>query len=115
MRHLHLPNMAGALWSRLASTFFAAGSLELVIHLLLMSVVVKLSAGRRWAGIAVAALVFVLFLVSGLTGQSATIIALSIAMNGIVGVGVGVIYARYGFEYVMFCHATGHILAVGLA
>lgn len=80
-----------------------------------MSVVVKISAGRLWTGIAVAAFFFVLFHVSSLGGESATVISLSVVMNGIFSLGLGVIYARYGFEYVLFCHATGHILAVGFA
>jgi hypothetical protein len=29
-------------------------------------------------------------------------------------VGLGLIYARYGFESVLLCHAVGHILAVTL-
>jgi hypothetical protein len=115
LRFLNLPNLAGPLWSRLASTFFAAGSLEIVVHLLLMSLVVRLTAGRRWTGIAVATIFFVLFHVSGLAGQSATVFALSIAMNGFFGLGLGVIYARYGFEYVVLCHATGHALSVAFA
>jgi hypothetical protein len=111
LKFLHLQNLAGPLWSRVASTFFAAGSLELVVHLLLMSLVVRLS-GRRWTGIAVAAIFFVLFHAGGLAGESATVLTLSVVMNGVFAMGLGVIYARYGFEYVLFCHATGHLLAV---
>lgn len=84
LKSLQLPNMAGALWSRLASTFFAATA-------------------------------FVLFHASGLAGQGATLIALSVVMNGVFGIGLGVIYARYGFEYVLLCDATGYMLAVGFA
>jgi hypothetical protein len=115
LRYLNLPNLAGPLWSRLASTFFAAGSLEIVVHLLLMSLVVRLTAGRRWTGIAIATIFFVLFHVSGLAGQGATVFTLSVVMNGLFGLGLGLIYARYGFEYVLLCHATGHILSVGFA
>lgn len=115
LRSLHVPNFAGPLWSRVASTVFAAGSLELVIHLLLMSLIVRLTRGRRWTGIAAAALAFVLFHASGLVGQSTTLVELSVLMNGLFGVGLGVIYARYGFEFVLLCHAVGHILAVSLA
>lgn len=115
LKYLKLPNLAGQLWSRLLSTFFAAGSLELVVHLLLMSVVVKLTAGRRWTGIVAAAIAFVLFHVSGVVDQSTAVITLSVLMNGLFALGLGVIYARYGFEFALLCHATGHMLAVGFA
>jgi hypothetical protein len=115
LRTLHLPNLAGPLWSRIVSVFFAACSLELVIHLFIMSLVVRMTGGRRWTGIVVAAIFFVLFHASGLPGQSATVITLTLLMNGIFGLVLGVIYARYGFEYVMFCHGVGHVLAVSLA
>lgn len=115
LRHLRLPNLAGPLWSRLASTLFAAGSLELVCHLLLMSLIVRLTAGRRWTGVLGAAIAFVLFHASGAADQGVTVIVLSILMNGLFGLGLGAIYARYGFEYVLFCHAVGHMLAVGFA
>lgn len=115
LRYLHLPNLAGPLWSRLASTLFAAGSLELVVHLLLMSLIVRLTAGRRWTGVLAAAVAFVLFHASGVADQGAAVIALTVLMNGLFGLGLGAIYARYGFEYVLFCHAVGHLLSVGFA
>ena len=114
LRSLHLPNLAGPLCSRLASTLFAAGSLELVVHLFVMSLIVKLSS-NRWTGIVAAAIAFVLFHVSGIAGQGATIIALSVLMNGLFALGLGVIYALYGFEFVLLCHAVGHALTVTLA
>lgn len=112
LRSLHLPNLAGSLWSRIASVFFAAGSLELVIHLLVMSLVVRITHGRRWPGIVVAAIFFVLFHASGLVGHSTTVITLALLMNGMFALGLGLMYARYGFEYVLLCHAVGHVLAV---
>jgi len=115
LRSLHLPNLAGPLWSRIASVFFAAGSLELVVHLLTMSLVVRISLGRRWAGIVTSAILFVLFHAIGLSGQSVTVITLTLLMNGIFALGLGVIYARYGFEYVLLSHAIGHVLAVTFA
>lgn len=115
LRALHLPNLAGPLWSRIVSVFFAAGSLEIVIHLFIMSCTVKAAQGRRWAGIVVAALFFVLFHASGLPGQSAIVITLTLLMNGFFGLGLGLLYARYGLEYVLLCHAVGHMLAVSFA
>jgi hypothetical protein len=53
---LHLPNLAELLWSRIVSVFFAAGSLEVVVHLF----VVRITKGRRWSGVVVAAIFFVL-------------------------------------------------------
>lgn|GEM_PF-2399468 len=108
------PNLAGPLWSRVASVFFAAGSLELVVHLLIMSAVVRLARGRVWLGILVSAIVFVAFHVMGLQGQSASLIAASALLNGVFGLTLGFFYARYGFEYALLSHAVAHILAVTL-
>jgi hypothetical protein len=115
LRYFHQPNLAGPLWSRVASVFFAAGSLEIVVHLLIMSMVVRLVLGRIWVGILVAAVFFVVFHVAGLTGQSTALVASSVLLNGVFGVGLGLLYARYGFESVLLCHAVGHILAVTFA
>ncbi len=115
LRALHLPNLAGPLWSRIVSVFFAAGSLEIVIHLFIMSCTVKAAHGRRWVGVVVAALFFVLFHASGLPGQSAAVITLTLLMNGFFGLGLGLLYARYGLEYLLLCHAAGHVLAVSFA
>jgi hypothetical protein len=115
LRTLHLPNLAGPLWSRIASVFFAAGSLEIVVHLFIMSLVIRITRGLRWTGIVVAAIFFILFHASGLPGQSFTVVTSSLLMNGTFGLGLGVIYARYGFEYLLLCHAIGHVLAVVFA
>jgi len=63
----------------------------------------------------IAAIFFVLFHASGLPAQSFTVVTLSLLMNGIFALGLGVIYARYGFEYVLLCDAIGHVLAVSFA
>jgi hypothetical protein len=115
LHSFHQPNLAGPLWSRIASVFFAAGSLEIVVHLLIMSMVVRLARGRTWVGILIAAIFFVTFHAAGLTGQSVALVAASVLLNGIFGLGLGIFYARYGFESVLLCHAIGHILAVTLA
>ena len=115
LHYFHQLNLAGPLWSRIASVFFAAGSLEIVVHLLIMSMVIRLVRGRIWVGILVAAFFFVAFHVMGVAGQSAALVAASVLLNGVFGLGLGLLYARYGFESVLLCHAVGHILAVTLA
>lgn len=115
LHYFHLPNLAGPLWSRIASVFFAAGSLEIVVHLFIMGMAVRLARGRAWVGILVATLFFVAFHAAGLVGQSAALVTLSVLLNGIFGLGLGIFYARYGFESVLLCHAVGHLLAVTLA
>jgi len=115
LRYFHVPNLRGSLLSRVAIVFFAAGSLELVVHLLIMSMAVRIFRGRIWAGIVVAAIVFVGFHATGLAGQSVALIMASILVNGTFGLALGLCYAKYGFEYVVLCHATAHILAVGVA
>jgi hypothetical protein len=115
LHYFHQPNLTGPLWSRIASVFFAAGSLEIVVHLLIMGMAVRLARGRTWVGILVATLFFVAFHATGLAGQSAALVTSSVLLNGIFGLGLGVFYARYGFESVLLCHAVGHLLAVSFA
>ncbi len=114
LHSFHLPNLSGPLWSRIASVFFAAGSLELVVHLFIMSAVVRLGRGRVWLGILVSAIFFAAFHVAGLQGQSASLIAASALLNGVFGLALGFFYSRYGFEYALLSHAVAHILAVTL-
>src|SRR5579859_8540 len=109
--HFHLPILAGSLWSRMASVFFAAGSLEIGVHLLIMSLVVRLS-GKVWMGIVAAAIAFVIFHATGLAGQSIELVTASLLLNGALGLVLGALYARYGFEYLLLCHAVAHVLAV---
>jgi hypothetical protein len=115
LHYFHQPNLAGPPWSRIASVFFAAGSLEIVVHLLIMGMAVWLARGRTWVGILVATLFFVAFHAAGLAGQSAALVTSSVLLNGIFGLGLGMFYARYGFESVLLCHAVGHLLAVSFA
>lgn len=115
LRYFHQPNLGGSLLSRAASTLFAAGNLEIVVHLFIMSLVVWLARGRIWVGIWVSALFFLAFHISGSLGQSASLLAASIVVNGVFGLLMGLLYARYGYEYVMLGHAVGHLLAVTLA
>jgi hypothetical protein len=115
LHHFNLPNLPGSLWSRMASVLFAPGSLEVVVHLLIMSLVVRLTRGKVWMGVVVAAVVFVIFHATGLTGQSIGLVAASILLNGALGLVLGALYARYGFEYLILCHAVSHVLAVTFA
>ena len=80
-----------------------------------MSMVVRVTRGKVWAGVSVSALFFVLFHASGLFGQSSTVILSALLMNGIFALGLGAIYARYGFEYLLLCHGVGHVLAVSIS
>ena len=62
-----------------------------------------------------AAIVFTAFHAAGATGQAPALLASTILLNGIFGVGLGVLYARYGLESLVLCAAIGHLLAVSLA
>ncbi len=78
-----------------------------------MSMAVRLARGRLWFGILIASLFFVGYHVAGLIGQGIALVASSVLLNGIFGLGLGLLYARYGLESVLLCHAVGHVLAVG--
>jgi hypothetical protein len=115
LRYFHQPNLGGSLLSRAASTLFAAGNVEIVVHLFTMSLVVRLARGRIWVGVWVSALFFLAFHISGSLGHSAALLAASITINGVFGLLMGLLYARYGYEYMMLGHAVGHLLTVTLA
>jgi len=110
---LHAPPLAGSLAIRLASVLFAAVTLETVVHLLVMSAVVRLS-GHVWLGVVAGALAFVLFHASGSAGLPPALPLVALATNGIGGLLFGWLYARYGFEYLVIAHAAAHLLTVGL-
>ncbi len=65
LRLAHAPALPGGAFVRALSAVFAAGPLEIALHLGLMSVVVWLARGRRWVGIFAAALALVLFHLTG--------------------------------------------------
>jgi hypothetical protein len=113
LRGFGLENMPGSLAARLSSTLFAAVSLEVVIHLGIMSGVVARTRSR-WCGILGAAAVFVLFHAGGVTGQPLPILATVVALNAASGLFFGWLYARFGLEHAFIAHAFAHAVACGV-
>jgi len=107
------PSGGGTLAARLASALFAAVTLELVLHLAVMSGVVRLTRGRVGTGILAAAAAYLAFHLSTLGGQPAGVIAAAIVGNGLAGLLFGWLYARDGFEYLIVAHLIAHATAVG--
>ena len=114
LRLLDVPTSAASLSVRLGSAVFAAVTLESVLHLAIMSGAVR-GSGRRDVGIAVATLAYMVFHLSTLGGQPASVIALASVGNGIAGLCFGWLYARQGYEALVLAHLTAHAIAVGLA
>jgi len=112
LRLVEAPQLPGSIAARALSAIFAAGPLEIVLHLGAMSIVVWLAHGRRAPGIAVAAALLVVFHLAGALDQPGRIIALSVVANGAIGLVLGWIYAAYGFEFVMLGHAVAHVITV---
>jgi hypothetical protein len=109
--------MSGGLGSfavRAASTGFAAITLEVILHLGLMSGVAVLLRGRVRAAIAVTAALFVAFHLSDTGSQPLDIALLGAAVNGLGGLVFGWLYATRGFEYLVLAHAVAHLVTVGL-
>lgn len=113
LRVLDLENMAGPLAVRLASTLFAAITIEVVIHLAIMSALVAWTRSR-WIGIVGATVIFVLFHAAGSLTMPAEILLTVVVLNAASGVFFGWLYARFGFEYLVLAHAVAHALAVGI-
>ena len=108
-----VPNLSGPFLARIATTLFGAVTIEIVIHLAIMSGVVRFTRSVR-AGIAVSSHVFVVFHASGTFGMDPALNVSSLAMNGLFGVFFGWLYARHGFEWLVLAHAVGHAIAVGV-
>ena len=113
LRLIDAPSLPGGMTVRALSVFFAAGPLEIVLHLGLMSIVVWLARGRRVPGIVLAAACLVGFhLTGGALDQPGRVVAAIVVGNGTVGLVLGWIYAAYGFECVMLGHAVAHLITV---
>lgn len=110
LRVIGAPALPGSAATRALSTLFAAGPLEIVLHLFAMSVVVWLSR-RRWIGIVAAAAALVAFHVSG-GAQSPELLAVIVVGNGLIGLVLGALYAAYGLEFAMLGHAIAHLITV---
>ena len=110
LRVLEVPPLPGSFPARLATTLFAAVSLEVVIHLAIMSALVAWR-GSLWAGILAAALVFMIFHSAAVAAQPPWVIGSAIVLNGTLGVFLGWLYARYGFEYAVMGQACAHTAA----
>ncbi|HEY4239053.1 MAG TPA: CPBP family glutamic-type intramembrane protease [Kofleriaceae bacterium] len=108
-----LPNLGGSLAVRLASTAFAAITLEVVIHLFFLAAMVRLTRSRR-IGIAVSTLVFVVFHAGGALGAPPAILVSVVVLNGALGTFFGWLAVRFGFEYAVLAHAIAHAIAVTL-
>jgi hypothetical protein len=107
------PALPGGPAVRALSVLFAAGPLEVVLHLGAMSIVVWLARGRRWPGVLISAALLVGFhLTGGGLAQPLRIVVISVLGNGAIGLVLGWIYAAYGFECVMLGHAFAHLITV---
>lgn len=113
LRTTGAPALPGDVGARALSTFFAAGPLETVIHLFIMSVAVWVSR-RRWVGIASGALALVLFHLGDASSAPPTLVAAMVVGNGLVGVVLGTLYSAYGFEFAMLGHGVAHLITLML-
>jgi len=111
LRAFGLPNLQGSLGVRLASTAFAAITLEVVIHLACLAGVIRLSRSRG-LGIAISTLVFLVFHAAGAVGAPAPILISVVALNGALGTFFGWLAVRFGFEYAVLAHAVAHAIAI---
>jgi len=114
LRLVQIPTGGGSLPVRIGSALFAAITLESVLHLAVMSGVVR-ATGRVNLGIFVAALVYVGFHLATLGGQPAAIVAVATIGNGLGGLLFGWLYARDGYEYLVLAHLVAHATTVGFA
>lgn len=114
LRAFDLPNLGGSIAVKLASTIFAAVTLEIVIHLACLAGVVRLTRSHG-LGIAASTLVFLIFHAGGALAAPAPILVAVIALNGALGTFFGWLAVRFGFEYAVLAHAVAHAIAVTLA
>ena len=114
LRLAQVPSAPGSFLVRTASALFAAVTLESVLHLAIMSGVVR-ATGRVGLGIALSTLAYILFHLMTLGGQPMSVVALATLGNGLAGLVFGWLYARHGYEAMVLAHLIAHAIAVGLA
>jgi hypothetical protein len=112
LRHVGLSGGSGSLAARAVSTLFAAVTLEVIVHLGLMSGLAVLLRGRVGAANVLSAAIFVAFHLSGMQEQPLDVTLLSVAVNGLGALSFGWLYAARGFEYLVLAHAVAHIMTV---
>jgi hypothetical protein len=114
LRLAQVPAAPGSFLVRVASALFAAVTLESVLHLAIMSGVVR-ATGRVGIGIAVSTVAYILFHLSTLGGQPMPVVLLASIGNGVAGLVFGWLYARHGYESMVLGHLVAHAIAVGFS
>ncbi len=113
LRAVHAPPFPGAVLVRMLSVVFVAVTLEIILHLGVMSIVTWLARGRRWLGVFAATLAFVLLQsTGGALDHPRPVIVASTLVNVATGVVVGWLYATDGFEYAAICRALAYLIPV---
>ncbi len=113
LRAVHAPPFPGSVLVRILSVVCVAVTLEIILHLGVMSIVTWLARGRRWIGVLAATLVFVLLQsTGGALNHPMPVIVASIVANVATGVAVGWLYAVDGFEYAVLCRALAYLIPV---
>jgi hypothetical protein len=113
LRAVHAPPFPGGVLVRILSVVCVAATLEIILHLGVMSIVIWLARGRRWFGILAAAVAFVLLQsTGGALNHPLPVILASTVVNAATGVVVGWLYAADGLEYAAVCRALAYLIPV---
>lgn len=114
-----------ALWKRFLASFYGGIDEELLLRLFLLSLLAWLisfvwhtssglpTLGALWLANIIAAVVFGLGhlpATAALVKLTPLLVVRAIALNGIVGVGTGYLYWRYGLEAAMLAHFSADIV-----
>ncbi len=113
LRVVHASPFPGDGLMRILSVVCVAVTLEIILHLGVMSVVTWLARGRRWLGVLAATLAFVLLQsTGGALDHPLPVILVSTVVNAVTGVVVGWLYAAEGLEYAAVCRALAYLIPV---
>jgi hypothetical protein len=110
---LGTPTPPSPIWARLLSAPFAAITLEVVLHLLGMSLLYRLLRGNAWGAIVGSGLLLGVFHLAGSDASWGVTLILA-GVNTTAGIFLGWLYWAFGFEYLVVAHALVHAIAVSL-
>ncbi len=113
LRAVHAPPFPGGVLVRILSVVFVAATLEIILHLGVMSIVTRLAHGRRWLGVLAATFAFVLLQsTGGALDHPRPVILAATVVNTATGIVVGWLYATDGLEYAALCRALAYLIPV---
>jgi hypothetical protein len=115
VKALGVPHNPGALTVRAASTLFAAVVTEAVVHLFMLSGLLRLFGPRRLTFLVLTSIVFVAIFHGGGVQGNWILSGAVMGMNFLMAMAMGAIFLGLGFEAAVIAHATAHLILLSFS